>query len=196
MRYNAHCYITNIVRHNAQNVNNKTPQNEATMHKKLSKNAIFIQESLTKLQLECNVLELPESTKTAIDAASAIGCDIAQIVKSLIFKTQETEKPVLVLASGANQVDIKTIESHIGQSITKADADFVRNVTGFAIGGIPPIGHKNIIDLIYIDQSLMEHDDVWAAAGTPNAVFCIKSHDLFKATNGKIISLSKREQES
>lgn len=159
------------------------------MTQKLAKSASFVQEALSKLQLECKVLELPSSTRTASDAASSIGCDIAQIVKSLIFKTKNTNKPVLVLASGPNQVNVKQIEAYVGESITKADADFVREVTGFAIGGIPPIGHKNSIDHIYIDRDLASLDEVWAAAGTPNAVFCIKSKDLVEATKGKVISI-------
>ncbi len=158
---------------------------------KLAKSAVSVQEALDELGLECKVLELPSSTRTAIDAASSIGCDIGQIVKSLVFRTKKTGKPVLVLASGPNQVDIKTIEDCVGESITKADADFVREVTGFAIGGIPPVGHKNAIDFIYIDQDLMALDEVWAAAGTPNAVFCIKSQDLFKATDGKLINITE-----
>lgn len=161
------------------------------MQLKLAKSAVSVQEALYKLGLDCKVLELPNSTRTALDAASAIGCEISQIVKSLIFKTKKTEKTVLVLASGPNQVDIKTIEDCARESITKADADFVREVTGFAIGGIPPVGHKNAIDFIYIDQDLMELDEVWAAAGTPNAVFCIKSQDLFKATDGKLINIKE-----
>lgn len=158
---------------------------------KLAKSAVSVQEALDELGLECKVLELPSSTRTAIDAASSIGCDIGHIVKSLVFRTKKTGKTVLVLASGPNQVDIKTIEDCVGESITKADADFVRNITGFAIGGIPPVGHKNAIDFIYIDQDLMEIDEVWAAAGTPNAVFCIKSQDLLKATDGKLINIKE-----
>ncbi len=165
------------------------------MPKKLAKSAASVQEALDKLKLKCKVLELPNSTRTATDAASSIGCDIAQIVKSLIFKTKKADKPVLVLASGTNQVDVKSLESYLGESITKADADFVREVTGFAIGGIPPIGHKNAIDFIYIDRDLLDLDEVWAAAGTPNAVFCIKSQDLLKATGGNIVSLSKKDSE-
>lgn len=161
------------------------------MSPKLAKSSASVQEALDKLGLECRVLELPNSTRTALDAASAIGCEISQIVKSLIFKTKKTDKPVLVLASGTNQVDIKIIEDRVGESITKEDADFVREVTGFAIGGIPLIGHKNAIDFIYIDRDLLDLDEIWAAAGTPNAVFCIKSQDLLKATDGKLINIKE-----
>lgn len=163
------------------------------MPPKLAKSAVSVQEALDKLGLECKVLELPNSTRTALDAASAIGCTITQIVKSLIFRTKKTEKPVLVLASGPNQVDVKLLESHLGENITKADADFVREVTGFAIGGIPPLGHKNVIDFIYIDKDLLNLDEVWAAAGTPNAVFCIKSQDLLKATGGSLINIKEEK---
>ena len=119
----------------------------------------------------------------------SIGCDVSQIVKSLIFKTKETEKPVLVLVSGSNKVDEKRIESYVHEGITKADADFTRDMTGFSIGGIPPIAHKTRLDLIFIDQDLMLLDEVLSAAGTPNAVFCISSNDLLRITNGKVISI-------
>jgi prolyl-tRNA editing enzyme YbaK/EbsC (Cys-tRNA(Pro) deacylase) len=95
----------------------------------------------------------------------------------------------LILASGPNRVNEKTIESYVGEKIIKADADFTREVTGFAIGGIPPIGHKQEIELIFIDQDLLKFNDVWAAAGTPNAVFNLRSNDLLEMTNGKVISI-------
>lgn len=159
------------------------------MNQLIARSAQSVQESLKKAGLECKVLELPSSTKTAVDAAMSIGCDISQIVKSLIFKTKETARPVLILASGQSRVSEKQIELNIGEKIAKADADFTREITGFAIGGIPPIGHKQYIDLIFIDQNLLNCDEVWAAAGTPNAVFCIKGKDLLSVTNGKVISI-------
>lgn len=155
----------------------------------LQKSAKRIQDVLNQEGLECIVLELPSSTRTSIDAAITIGCDISQIVKSLIFKTKETGLPVLILASGSNRVNEKQIESHIGEHLIKADAVFTREITGFAIGGIPPIGHKQRIDLVFIDQDLLKFDNVWAAAGTPNAVFNIKSKDLLSMTNGNIIPI-------
>ena len=161
------------------------------MSTKIAKSAASVQEALRQLNLDCKVLELPSSTRTALDAALAIGCDVCQIVKSLIFRTEKTGKPVLILASGPNQVDVTLVASHLGDRIVKADAEFVRQVTGFAIGGIPPVGHKNGIDLIYIDETLIVLDNVWAAAGTPNAVFCIQSQDLIQATGGKVMPVSK-----
>jgi prolyl-tRNA editing enzyme YbaK/EbsC (Cys-tRNA(Pro) deacylase) len=96
---------------------------------------------------------------------------------------------VLVLASGSNRVNEKTIEQHVGEKIVKADADFVRDVTGFAIGGIPPIGHKQKIDFIFIDEDLMKLGSLWAAAGTAYAVFNLSSKELLELTRGKIISI-------
>lgn len=93
------------------------------------------------------------------------------------------------MASGPNRVNEKTIESHVGEKIIKADANFVRDITGFAIGGIPPIGHAKKIDFIFIDEDLLTFDSVWAAAGTPNAVFNLRSKDLLDLTHGKVISI-------
>lgn len=160
------------------------------MRQPLATSADNVQAALNKMGLTCKVLELPSSTRTASEAASSIGCDISHIVKSLIFRTKHTGKPILVLASGPNKVNEKQIESHVGEEIIKADADFVKAVTGYAIGGIPPVGHKSSIERIYIDRDLVVFDEVWAAAGTPNAVFCIKSKDLLSVTHGKVISIS------
>ncbi|HEV2601761.1 MAG TPA: YbaK/EbsC family protein [Candidatus Babeliales bacterium] len=162
---------------------------ENIMNTSLTKSAQSVQAALEKKGLSATVVELSDSTRTAQDAGAAIGCSVAQIVKSLIFKTKETNKPVLVLASGPNRVNEKLIESYVGEKIVKADADFVREITGFAIGGIPPIGHKQQIDLIFIDEDLLTFDSVWAAAGTPNAVFDLHSKDLLEMTGGKVVSI-------
>jgi prolyl-tRNA editing enzyme YbaK/EbsC (Cys-tRNA(Pro) deacylase) len=159
------------------------------MTKSLAKSAQSIQAALAKKGLECKVVELSDSTRTAQDAASSIGCEVSQIIKSLIFKTKTTHKPVLILASGPNRVNEKVIESYVGEKITKADADFVRDVTGFAIGGIPPIGHKQNIEFIFVDEDLFKFDSIWAAAGTPNAVFNLKVQDLVEMTDGRVVSI-------
>jgi len=159
------------------------------MNMPLAKSAQSVQAALEKKGLSATVVELSDSTRTAQDAATAINCNVAQIVKSLIFKTEKTNKPVLVLASGPNRVNEKLIESYVGEKIIKADANFVKETTGFVIGGIPPIGHKQQIDLIFIDEDLLAFDTVWAAAGTPNAVFDVHSKDLLEMTNGKVISI-------
>ncbi len=106
----------------------------------LSRSAQSVQAVLAQTGLEFKVVELAASTRTAADAAATIGCTVAQIVKSLIFKTKETQRPILVLASGPTRVNEKSIEIHLGEKLVKADADFTREVTGFAIGGIPPRG--------------------------------------------------------
>lgn len=158
-------------------------------NKILAKSAQSVQDILVKKGLTCQVVELSASTRTAQDAANAIGCEAGQIVKSLIFKTKETHRPVLILASGPNRVNEKVIEALLGEKILKADADFTREVTGFAIGGIPPIGHKEPIGLIFIDEDLLRFEEIWAAAGTPNAVFNLKGKDLIEMSGGKIVSI-------
>lgn len=152
--------------------------------KKLSNNAQRVQSALASFGFDLEVVELPDSTRTAAEAAAAIGCTVEQIVKSLIFKTQ-SGKPLLITASGSNRVNEKQIREIIGEKITRADADFVREVTGYPIGGIPPLAHKQRIETI-IDQDLMHHDEIWAAAGTPNAVFKLTPQQLVFVTNGRI----------
>lgn len=159
------------------------------MSKIVSKTAQSVQDILTAKGLKCRVVEFSSSTAIAVKAAHSIGCDVAQIVKSLIFKTALTQQPVLVLASGCNRVNEQAIEQQVGEQIIKADAEFTRNVTGFAIGGIPPIGHKTTIKHIYIDEDLLKLDNLWAAAGTPHTVFNIQTKDLLAIVNGKVISI-------
>lgn len=154
----------------------------------LSKSAQSVQNVLENAGLICKVLELGSSTRTAVEAANSIGCAVGQIAKSLIFKTNQ-DQSILVIASGVNRIDEKIITKIIGQEIQKANADFVRNITGFAIGGIPPIGHKTKCVFIFIDKNLLAYDDVWAAAGTPNSVFNISTKDLLKITEAKIIDI-------
>lgn len=154
----------------------------------LSKSAQRVQEALAEKGFEFKVVELSTSTRTAQDAAASIGCEVAQIVKSLIFCTNKTHQPLLVLASGINQVNEKTIAEHIGETSTKAGADYIREVTGYAIGGIPPIGHKTAINTL-IDEDLLQYDNLWAAAGTPHAVFQLKSLVLQNLTNGTVLKI-------
>jgi prolyl-tRNA editing enzyme YbaK/EbsC (Cys-tRNA(Pro) deacylase) len=155
----------------------------------LSKSAQSVQDFLSSRGLEFRVIELAASTRTAREAADAVGCDVAQIAKSLIFRTEKTNKPVLVLASGVNRVCETVLESHIGEKILKADAEFTRQVTGFAIGGVPPVAHQQKIIYCFIDEDLLKFQEIWAAAGTPHAVFSLKSGDLVTLTGGKVISI-------
>ena len=158
-------------------------------NKILSKAAQSIQQFLIEKGLAFEVIELPASTRTAIDAACNIGCDVAQIMKSLLFCTAKTKQPVLILASGINRVNEKTIENWVGEKIVKADAHFTRDITGFAIGGVPPIGHKQTINHIFIDEDLLQQNILWAAAGTPNAVFSLCSRDIESLIQGNIITI-------
>ncbi|MBS0185706.1 MAG: YbaK/EbsC family protein [Proteobacteria bacterium] len=159
------------------------------MTEKLAKSAQSVQEALNQKGLQCTVKMLSQSTRTAEEAAATLNCDVSQIVKSLIFKTKKTQSPLLILVSGPNRVNEKCIESYLEEEITKADADYTREVTGFAIGGIPPIGHAQKIDLIFIDEDLLKFDTLWAAAGTPNSVFSIKGKDLCLLTEAKVVSV-------
>lgn len=152
------------------------------MEQSLTKNASMIQEFLKRKGLDCAVIELPGDARTAAQAAAFLECEVSHIVKSLIFKTTTTDNPILILASGTNRVDENVIESLLGESITKADANYTRAVTGYAIGGIPPLGHQTTIKPILIDQDLLKLDAVWAAAGTPSAVFKIRVGELLSVT--------------
>lgn len=158
-------------------------------NKTLSKSAQSVQQALASIGLAFEVVELSASTRTANDAANTIGCEVAQIMKSLLFCSAKTKQPVLVLASGINRVDEKIIEQWVGEKIVKADAQFTRDITGFAIGGVPPVGHKETIAHIFIDEDLLQHKVLWAAAGTPNAVFSLNSSEIESLTHGKIIAI-------
>ncbi|MBK8784422.1 MAG: YbaK/EbsC family protein [Anaerolineales bacterium] len=151
----------------------------------LSPSAQKIQSLLTSLGYEYSVVEHAESTRTAQEAADRAGCELGQIVKSLIFRGKASGKPILVLTSGVNRVDEKRISGYAGESIGRADADFVRAVTGYAIGGVPPIGHNEKMET-YIDEDFLAYATIWAAAGTPNAIFELKTADLQKMTDGKV----------
>ena len=156
--------------------------------KPLSASAQKVQDALSARGMTLQVVELPGSTRTAQEAAQAIGCDVGQIVKSLVFKGKRSGKPVLVIASGSNRVDERKIEALIGEPLGKADADFVRQQTGFVIGGVPPVGHSQPL-LTYVDADLLEYAEIWAAAGTPHAVFRLTPQELCELTGGEVLEL-------
>jgi prolyl-tRNA editing enzyme YbaK/EbsC (Cys-tRNA(Pro) deacylase) len=139
---------------------------------------------------ELQVLEFEASTRTSEDAAAAVGCSVAEIAKSLIFKAADG-RPVLVIASGANRVDEKKVRALLGQRIERASPDFVREATGYVIGGVPPVGHASP-SIVLIDSDLERFSAVWAAGGTPNAVFRIAPADLIRLTQGRVADLAKR----
>jgi prolyl-tRNA editing enzyme YbaK/EbsC (Cys-tRNA(Pro) deacylase) len=160
------------------------------MTETLRASARRVQQAIENRGFDFIVRELPQSTRTASEAADAIGCDVAQIVKSLIFRVEDTDEPVLALVSGANQVDTGKLAAVGSGKLIRATADFVRKQSGFSIGGIPPLGHA-IAMATYIDEDLLAFDRVWAAAGTPNAVFELDPAALPPLTAGVICDLRR-----
>lgn len=158
------------------------------MAEKLSSSAQKVQDALAAHGLGLAVVELPASTRTAVEAARAVGCQVGQIVKSLVFKREHSGSAVLVIASGSNRVNVEKLSLHIGEPLVMADADFVRQQTGFAIGGVPPTGHPAQLET-YVDRDLLAYEELWAAAGTPNAVFRLSPEDLLKITAGEVVAI-------
>lgn len=147
-----------------------------------------VREALARFGLETEIREFDASTRTSADAAAAIGCTVAQIAKSVIFRAKAAGQPVLVIASGVNRVDEKKLEAAVGDKIGRADPDFVRATTGFAIGGVAPVGHTGPVR-IFIDQDLNQYAEIWAAAGSPNAVFRLTPADLQRVTGGTVLAV-------
>ena len=139
--------------------------------------------------LAVTVVERAESTRTAEEAAAACGCTVGQIIKSLVFRGAASGKPYLVLVSGSNRLNEKGVAGVLGESLTRPDAAYVREVTGYAIGGIPPLGHASPMQM-FIDADLLRYDVVWAAAGTPRAVFSVAPGALADAIGAKIIKVT------
>ncbi len=152
----------------------------------LSTSARRVQDALAALGLECRVITLPASTRTAPEAAAAVGCSVGQIVKSLLFRTAESNQPIFVVASGANRVDEAVLASYAGEAIARANPEFVRQHTGYAIGGVAPLGHPQPLRT-FIDADLLQYDTIWAAAGTPNSVFQLTPADLQHMTGGEVV---------
>jgi len=156
------------------------------MSEQLSPGAGRVQEVLERLGVGSRVMEMSATTRSAQDAARAVGCQVGQIAKSLVFKGASSRKAILVVASGANRVNEKELSRLLGEPVVKADADFVRQATGFAIGGVPPVGHPQPLK-VFIDEDLFQYADIWAAAGTPQAVFKLTAQELQKITGGLVI---------
>jgi prolyl-tRNA editing enzyme YbaK/EbsC (Cys-tRNA(Pro) deacylase) len=137
--------------------------------------ALKVQERLRERGLDVEVVELPDSTRTASDAAAAVGCDVGQIVKSLVFRRGDAV--VMCLCAGDRTVDTERL------GLERADAGAAREATGFAIGGVPPLGHDRPLPTL-VDSSLRRFDTVWCAGGTPNAVFEVETAALLAAVDG------------
>ena len=136
------------------------------------------------------VLEFEQSTHSSAEAAAAIGCDVARIAKSMLFKAADAT-PVLVVASGTNRVDEKKVAALLGQKISRADAGFVLGCSGFAVGGVPPVGHV-VAPATFLDRDLQAYETVWAAGGSPNAVFALTPDDLARLTGAAFVDVAKR----
>ena len=161
------------------------------MAKVLSAAAQRVQDALKALGVTSQVVELPESTRSAAEAAQAIGCRVEQIVKSLVFRGQSTNRPILAIVSGGNRVDEEKLAVLVAEPVAKADAEYVRQRTGYAIGGVPPVGHVESLVCV-VDEDLLQYEQIWAAAGTPRAVFRLTPADLQRITDGRVVSVAAR----
>ena len=148
-----------------------------------------VRQAAASAGLAIDIVTMPEATRTAEEAAAACGCDVAQIVKSLVFEGTDSGKLCLLLVSGANRVDMDRAGASVGEALKRADPVKVRQETGFAIGGVAPIGHTGTIS-VWMDEDLLEHESVWAAAGAPNAVFSVSPNALQKVIGAQVIGLS------
>ncbi len=158
------------------------------MNAALKPSALKVQEALAAHGLTSEVVQMKDTTRSAEDAARAIGCKVGQIVKSLIFEGKRSHRPILVATSGNNRVNERAIAQAVSESVKMAKPEYVRQMTGFAIGGVPPVGHCHPLK-IFIDQDLMQYNEIWAAAGTPHAVFKLTPDQLKMITSGTVISV-------
>lgn len=164
------------------------------MSQELSSSAQKVQDVLYSLGYSSHVVELTNSTRTAKEAAQAVGCQVGQIVKSLVFRGKHSHIPILVVASGTNRVNEQRLSELVDEPIEKADAPFVREHTGFAVGGVPPVGHAERL-MTYIDEDLLQYEAIWAAAGTPHAVFQLTPSDLQAMTGGQVVPIKEVSSE-
>ena len=145
-------------------------------------------EAFKEENIHIEILNLDVSTKTSQEAADAVNCDIKQIAKSIVFFESTKNKLVQIFVSGPNRVNLESFQKQTNLMIEKADADYVRENTGFAIGGVAPLGHKNS-PLYFMDNTLVEFEEVWCAAGTPSSLFKLKTEDLLRVTEAKIVNI-------
>lgn len=151
--------------------------------------AAQVQRALEQAGFGWRVFELEIPVRTAADAARAVGCEVGQIAKSLVFRGARSGDPVLVVASGAHRVDEARVAARVGEPLERATPDFVREVTGYAIGGIPPLGHARAMTAL-VDEALLRHARIWAAAGHPNALFELDPRDLARMTGGRVAAVA------
>ena len=148
-----------------------------------------VRAALDAASLECAIRTLPDSTRTAVEAAAAVGCSVGEIAKSLVFRAGG--RAVVAVMSGDNRLDPDKLAAAAGEDIKRADADFVRAATGFAIGGVPPLGYTTPVD-VFMDADLFRFDRIWAAAGSPFSVFAIEPARLRDANGARVMELRAR----
>jgi prolyl-tRNA editing enzyme YbaK/EbsC (Cys-tRNA(Pro) deacylase) len=148
-----------------------------------------VQDALQALGFGHEIVDLGLSARTAADAARAVGCRVDQICKSLVFRLRDSDRPLLVVTSGAHRVDETKVAALVGEPLARADADFVRARTGFAIGGVAPVGHTGPV-VTLIDEHLLSFGEIWAAAGHPNTVFRLTPANLVTMTQGRVAAVS------
>ena len=148
-----------------------------------------VKSRLDEFGLELEITILPDAVRTAQLAADALGCELGQIANSLIFRDLNRERAVLIMSAGDRRVDLQRVQDETGLELGKADADFVRQQTGFAIGGVPPVAHATPLQTL-LDESLLRFDDIWAAAGTPESVFRMSPRQLQLITGGDWLDIS------
>jgi Cys-tRNA(Pro) deacylase len=156
----------------------------------LSPSSEKVQQALISAGFSNKVIEMKTPTRSAAEAAETVGCQVGQIAKSLVFRGQSTQRPVLVIASGANRVDEGKLAAALDEPMAMARPDDVRALTGFAIGGVPPLGHQTPMKTL-IDADLMTHELIWAAAGTPRAMFSLTPDDLLRMTGAEVKDIRK-----
>jgi prolyl-tRNA editing enzyme YbaK/EbsC (Cys-tRNA(Pro) deacylase) len=157
----------------------------------LPRGARRVRTALLELGLPGEIHRLADSTRTAPEAAAAVGCELGAIVKSLVMRGVTSRAPVLALVSGDNRADVTLIEAAVDEPVERPDAQYVRDVTGYAIGGIPPVGHPDRVRTV-MDEDLLRFETVWAAAGHPHAVFPIAPAELAKAADALVLPLAER----
>ena len=145
-----------------------------------------VRAALEAASLACDIRTLPDSTRTAVEAAGAVGCSVSEIAKSLVFRAGD--RAVVAIMSGDNRLDPARLAAAIGEEVRRADADFVRAATGFAIGGVPPLGHATPVD-VFMDGDLFRFDEIWAAAGSPYSVFAVEPARLREASGATVMEL-------
>lgn len=148
-----------------------------------------VRAALARAGLAPDIVELPGAARTAKAAAEFLGCEVAQIANSLVFRAVKSGGGVLIMSSGARRVDTGKLAALVGEPIGKADADFVRTATGFAIGGVAPVGHVGQL-LRFVEASLAAHAVIWAAAGHPNTVFRLTFDELLRVTAGRVVDVA------